>query len=232
MSNITLDAVYLEVFGAAQSNISRGDTMSRNALAGIGKATKDGTDQPQFPWTDFVSPRGKSGFATLQVEQFDQVSETVANNLSADDKKLAKSDKKRVIGSRIVDCKNSAMRHQDPALFEATKGNLGKIMKLPDGTFAAKVVTETDKKEAEKGPELPVAENALDYSATVRAAISTALGLAHDGLSWDEKGNLVKDEQAIATDFDLATVHNVLLELWKAIRATDGVIRPATAPKS
>ena len=192
MSNITLDAVYLEVFGAAQSNISRGDTMSRNALAGIGKATKDGTDQPQFPWTDFVSPRGKSGFATLQVEQFDQVSETVANNLSADDKKLAKSDKKRVIGSRIVDYK----------------------------------------KEAEKGPELPVAENALDYSATVRAAISTALGLAHDGLAWDEKGDLVKDEQAIATDFDLATVHNVLLELWKAIRATDGVIRPATAPKS
>jgi len=232
MSNLSLDAVYLEVFGAAQSNISRGDTMSRNALAGIGKATKDGTDQPQFPWTDFVSPRGKSGFATLQVEQFDQMSETVAINLSALDKKLPKSDKKRVIGSRVVDCKNSAMRHQEPALYEATKGNLAKIVKLPDGTFAAKVATEADKKEAEKGPELPVAENALDYSASVKAAISTALGLAHDGLAWDEKGNLVKDEQAIATDFDLAATHATLLKLWNTVRATDGAIRPATAPKS
>ena len=220
MSNLSLDAVYLEVFGAAQSNISRGDTMSRNALAGIGKATKDGTDQPQFPWTDFVSPRGKSGFGTLQVEQFDQMSETVANNLSADDKKLPTSDKKRLVGSRVVDCKNSAMRHQDPALFAATKGKLAKIVKLPDGTFAAKVETETDKKEAEKGPELPVAENALDYSATVRAAISTALALAHDGLAWDDKGDLVKDEQAIATDFDLATVHDTLQKLWLSLRET------------
>lgn len=220
MSNISLDTEYLEVFGSAQSNISRGDTMSRNALAGIGKATKEGSDQPLFPWTDFVSPRGKSGFATLQVEQFDQMSETVANNLSADDKKLPKSDKKRVVGSRVNDCKNSCMRHQAPELYKATKGNLGKIVKLADGTFAAKVATEADKKEAEKGPELPVAENALDYSATVKAAISTALGLAHDGLSWDDKGTLVKGEQAIATDFDLAAAHAVLLKLWNTVRAT------------
>jgi len=227
-SNITLDARYLEIFGTAQANISRGDTMARNALTSIGTATKEGSDQPLFAWTDFVSPRGKSGFATLQVEQFDQVSETVAANLSALDKKMAKSDMKRVVGSRVVDAKNSAMRYQNPELFAATKGNLGKIVKLDDGTFAAKIKTETDKKEAEKGPETPVAENALDYSATVKAAISTALGLVHDGLSWDEKGDLVKDEQAIATDFDLAAVHGTLLGLWKTIRV-QGNVRPATA---
>ena len=217
-SNITLDARYLEIFGAAQANISRGDTMARNALASIGTATKEGSDQPLFAWTDFVSPRGKSGFATLQVEQFDQVSETVAANLSARDKKLDTSAMKRAVGSRVVDAKNSAMRHQDPELFAATSGKLAKIIKLDDGTFAAKVKTEADKKEAEKGPDTPVAENALDYGDVVKAAIATALGLAHDGLSWDDKGDLVKDEQAIATDFDLAAVHDTLLGLWKTIK--------------
>jgi len=220
MSNISLDTEYLEVFGSAQSNISRGDTMSRNALAGIGKATKEGSDQPLFPWTDFVSPRGKSGFATLQVEQFDQMSETVANNLSADDKKLPKSDKKRVVGSRVNDCKNSCMRHQAPELYKATKGNLAKIVKLPDGTFAAKVATETDTKEAEKGPETPVAENAVDFSTEIRTALAALVTLAGSGLSWDDKGNRVKDEQTIATDFDLATVHNTLLGLLETTKYT------------
>ena len=85
-------------------------------------------------WTDVVAPTPvniEHGKSTTTKEAYVQIKTEVEALL----KRRGRAHGSTEIGSELKDIKNSLMRRQDPELFAATKGNLGKVEKV-DGTDA------------------------------------------------------------------------------------------------
>ena len=136
-------------------------------------------------WTQAVSPTESniaSGKSTASKESYTQLKDLATNTLTPATKKLFNLDKARAekagidtgkgsewvtaqgsVGVKMKDLKNELMKRQDPELYKATKGNLGKVEKVS-----------VDKKAEVK-------------EATTKTTFETGEQMAKNYLAWIEK---------------------------------------------
>ena len=83
-------------------------------------------------WTDAVSPTKNnlaSGKSTATKEGYEELKTLFESIL----KKKGRAHDTLAIGAEVKDLKNQLMLRQEPELFAATKGNLGKITEVKNG---------------------------------------------------------------------------------------------------
>ena len=181
------------------------------------------TDQYVLSWTQFVSPKKTAKndnylLSSVSQETYDGIKAIFVSGLSDYEKAtMTTSAISRKAGSLMSDAKDATMRVQDNELFKATDGVLSRIQKNEDGSFSKRVKTEAedeaDTKEAEKGPETPVASDPVAYTATVAAQFQGLINTLKAGAG-DKP-----DEQEIATDWQVAPVLAAVQEAYKLLQA-------------
>jgi hypothetical protein len=90
------------------------------------------TAKKHMRWTDAVSPTKNnlaSGKSTATKEGYEELKALFESIL----KKKGRAHDSMAIGAEVKDLKNQLMWRQEPKLFEATNGNLGKITEVKNG---------------------------------------------------------------------------------------------------
>ena len=143
MSNIELSKTIIDAVSDVFKTTNRHDR-EFNKVMDVAKK--------HIHWTQAVSPTESniaSGKSTASKESYTQLKDLATNTLTPATKKLFNLDKARAekagidtgkgsewvtaqgsVGVKMKDLKNELMKRQDPELYKATKGNLGKVVKV------------------------------------------------------------------------------------------------------
>ena len=176
MSNIELSKTIIDAVSDVFKTTNRHDR-EFNKVMDVAKK--------HIHWTQAVSPTESniaSGKSTASKESYTQLKDLATNTLTPATKKLFNLDKARAekagidtgkgsewvtaqgsVGVKMKDLKNELMKRQDPELYKATKGNLGKVEKVS-----------VDKKAEVK-------------EATTKTTFETGEQMAKNYLAWIEK---------------------------------------------